>query len=87
MIYRNGEVSVKALALILVLILIACQAYGADQKTLDFCHEYIGEAIKAKPEPDRGFRAMPMPIDGMRLIHPIYRGKAEFSPYSTYRSN
>jgi len=75
--------------LLLGLLLIASVSYGADQKTLDFCHEYIGEAIKTKPEEDRGFRAMPhqiMPITENQfrdLVQPIYRGQVQFMNIST----
>lgn len=56
--------------------------YAADQKTLDFCHEYIGEAIKVK-EPDRSYM-IPQP-QGVEWRYPIYRGQVPgFSNYSVY---
>lgn len=33
---------------IAVIMLLSSTAYAADQETLDFCHKYIGEAIKPK---------------------------------------
>jgi len=68
--------------LTIALLLIASTVYGADQKTLDFCHEYIGEAIKQKDnrgiyaDPNEGLRYMiPVPQSQLKeLVQPLYRG-------------
>lgn len=68
--------------LTIALLLIASTVYGADQKVLDFCYEYIGEAIKAKP--DHSYM-IPIPQHKLQeFVQPIHRtDKSIFSNIST----
>lgn len=51
----------KILILLSMIALTASVSFSADQKVLDFCHEYIGDALKEKKS-SGGFKAMPAPI-------------------------
>ena len=79
--------------IIAVGVLLIRFAHAADQKTLDFCIEYIGEAIKAKPE-QRNEWIQPIyrgklpafeshSTVGMQMIQPIYRRAIQFNSIST----